>query len=1032
MTNRKPTYEELSDKVKELQKDNSLLRKMFLQHQGPKRKFSEFKYKSIADFYYDCEIYLGCDRKIEYVSPSCKRITGYGASEFFENENLITEIVHPDDKKIFENHIHEVDEDGFVQPIQYRIITKKGETKWITHICQEIYDGKGKCIGIRAINRDITEHKITEAQLKESELRFRSIFEQDRTIKLVIDPKTGMIEDANQSAIDFYGYSKKTLLSKNISDINILSDKEIMAEMEDAVALRKNYFDFKHKLASGEIRDVHVYSSPIKYKNNSKLLSIIHDVTLQKEAEKSLIESRQAIQTVLDNIPMAVFAHAGDGHIMLVNDTSELYTGYTKEELLKMRMCEVDPNVNDRDDKGIIWDKLKIGENIKIQAHHKTKTGSTYPVEVTITAMELFGNKMILGIAQDITERLKAESVIKERESKYRILAENMIDLVAQHEPDGTYTYISPSVLNLLGYAPEELIGTNPYELFHPDDLEHIKKESHEAALKGKDVTNIEYRIRKKNGDYIWFLTHTKPIFNDKKELVQLQTHSQDITERVKAENEIKESEAKYRMLADNMVDLVVQHNLEGELTYVSPSSYNLWGYRSEELLGKKIYKIFHPDETAKVRNVFNEMVNSWGVEINSEFRIKHKDGMVVWVSASTKSITNRENEVVKLQTHFKDITERVYSEKKLNESLIYLKLAQEIAKIGNWQFDPMEGKPTWSDEIFRIYERDPELGTPEIKDYQDIFDKVNYEKFHQAFSDALKNGQPYSLKLELGIPNGGKKYIRTICKPVYKTAKGYFLRGTIQDITEQQKKQIELIKREEELEELNHTKDKLFSIISHDLKSPLGSIIGFSELIEHNFDKYSTDKIKRFNNLIYTSSKSISEILENLLTWSRSQRNKLLYEPDNLNVAYIIEKVINLEEGTAERKHISIINKVPVNQKVYADDKMLMAILRNLVSNAIKFSHENGEIILSSSKTGNKLKISVKDSGVGVEKERAKRMFKIVDNSSTKGTAGEEGTGLGLTICKEFVERHGGKIWMESEPDKGATFHFTIPLTAD
>lgn len=746
------------------------------------------------------------------------------------------------------------------------------------------------------------QKSLNEIELRESETRFKNIFEQDRTVKLLIDPVTGIIEDANRSAVEFYGYSKEILVKKNIADINILSDEEVKAEMKCAMLEKKNYFNFRHQLSTGEIRDVQVYSSPIVSDSKIRLLSLIHDVTNQKKAERALDESRIIIQTVLDNIPLGVFAHNLNGDILLVNKTSASYTGYTQEELLGMNVSDIDPESITRKDREVLWQKLRFGNHVSITSTHIKKDGSKYPAEIFITAIELNREKILLAIAHDISERIDAERKIKESEAKYRLLAENMLDLVAQHNLDGTYSYLSPSVYNLLGYEPEELLGKNPYNLFHPDDLERIRKESHERALSGDVVTNIEYRIRRKDGEYIWFETNTKPILND-------------------------------------------------------------------------------------------------------------------------------EGDVIKLQTHSQDISERKLAELRLNESLIDLKLAQEIAKVGNWQFDPKVGQPVWSDEVYRIYERDPSLGTPSLDEYSSIYEKDQFEIFINSYNAALQSGKSYSLKLKLVLKEKRIKYIRSICNPVYKTSKGYFLRGTIQDITEEVTRELKLLEREEQLKEINATKDKLFSIISHDLKGPLSSIIGFSELIEHNYNNYSEEKIKRFNNLIYKSSKSISDILENLLIWSRSQRNKLMFEPEKLNLFFLVEKTIDLEQGFAERKKVIIKNKIKGHYEVFADENMLLTILRNLLSNAIKFSHEGGKIIMNATKLSNMLKISVQDFGVGIEDERAKQMFKLADVESTKGTAGEEGTGLGLTICKEFVERHGGKIWMESNIGKGATFYFTLPL---
>jgi signal transduction histidine kinase/ligand-binding sensor domain-containing protein len=231
------------------------------------------------------------------------------------------------------------------------------------------------------------------------------------------------------------------------------------------------------------------------------------------------------------------------------------------------------------------------------------------------------------------------------------------------------------------------------------------------------------------------------------------------------------------------------------------------------------------------------------------------------------------------------------------------------------------------------------------------------------------------------------------------------------------------------ELTKLNSTKDKLFSIIAHDLKNPFNSIIGFSELLMHKIDQLPVDKTKKYLGLIYSVSSSGYELLDNLLQWSRSQTGRIIFDPVFLSPAKIVEDVLNLLEGHAQSKNISFQQLIDPDFILYADENMLKTIFRNLISNAVKFSYQNSKIIISVTFSENTAEISIKDFGVGISEENLKQLFDVGSNIVTKGTSNETGTGLGLIICKEFVERHHGKIWVESEEGKGSIFKFTIPI---
>lgn len=238
----------------------------------------------------------------------------------------------------------------------------------------------------------------------------------------------------------------------------------------------------------------------------------------------------------------------------------------------------------------------------------------------------------------------------------------------------------------------------------------------------------------------------------------------------------------------------------------------------------------------------------------------------------------------------------------------------------------------------------------------------------------------------------------------------------------------LKLQESEKDLIELNATKDKFFSIIAHDLKNPFNALLGFSELLQNNFDSYTNEEKKEYINVIYESSQSLFKLLDNLLQWSRTQTGTLNYYPELFGLFPVVNQEVEHQQVNADKKKIKIKVLVEENTLAYADKNIISTVIRNLISNAIKFTDIAGKIEIQARETDNNIEVSVSDSGVGIEPEDLDKLFRLDGSLTTKGTANEEGTGLGLILCKEFIERNNGKIWVVSKKGKGSTFLFTLP----
>lgn len=238
-----------------------------------------------------------------------------------------------------------------------------------------------------------------------------------------------------------------------------------------------------------------------------------------------------------------------------------------------------------------------------------------------------------------------------------------------------------------------------------------------------------------------------------------------------------------------------------------------------------------------------------------------------------------------------------------------------------------------------------------------------------------------------------------------------------------------DIIRRQnDQLRELNAMKDKFFSIVAHDIKNPVSLFITTAQYIHENFDSFEPGEAKGFLEVIYSSSQRLMDLINNLLQWSKSQSGRMDVRPSEINLFEIAKGTFQAVTDLAVNKNIDLVNDINQDTYAYADENMIFAVIRNLVSNAIKYTPKGGKIVLFSEDLGAFTRISVKDNGVGIKNQDLEKLFRIDVNFFTPGTENEQGTGLGLILCKEFVTKNNGSIRVESIPGIGSTFMVDLP----
>jgi len=617
-----------------------------------------------------------------------------------------------------------------------------------------------------------------------------------------------------------------------------------------------------------------------------------------------------------------------------------------------------------------------------------------------------------------VQTRKESESAMFKSKEQYRLLVESAPDIIFTIANDSTLTSISPAFETLLFWRPDEWIGKPFAGLIHPDDLP-LLLDLFQRTMLGEEPPLFEAHLLTKQGNFLFFEFVIK-LVRENGEIMVMMGIARHITERKKTEEKLKESEEKYRQLAETSPEMIYLIDTKGYVSYVNKVAAAQFCAPAQELIGKHLKDIFPPDlaqqNFANIQDVIATK-RSFQNEVEIVFPTGNR-----WVDARLTPFFDEKGDVIGVLGLSYDITERKKTEEKLNMLALAIKNSVDCITIAdnNYQFIFV------NDSFCKVYGfKEEEIvgqpiaivisknNLPEIGN--DLFSTINKKKMWTGeVLNKRKDGNDFPIQLSLAPLLDDKGELIAVV-------------GVARDITERKHTETEIKKTNAALTKLNAEKDKFFSIIAHDLKSPFNSIIGFSEILVEQAIEKNYQGIEEYTGIILKSSQRAMDLLKNLMEWSRSQTGRMEFNPAYFQMTELINEVELLLDNAAVQKSIVITNTLPDNIAVYADKNMMSAVLRNLISNAIKYTHPGGAIIISAEEKGG-LTVSVSDNGIGIPKDRIEQLFRIDENYSTCGTQNERGTGLGLILCKEFIEKHGGKIWVESEEGKGSKFYFTIP----
>lgn len=553
-------------------------------------------------------------------------------------------------------------------------------------------------------------------------------------------------------------------------------------------------------------------------------------------------------------------------------------------------------------------------------------------------------------------------------------------------------------------------------------------------ALRGEKIVGEIMKIITKKGNSKWCIVSGSPIYDKKGGMIAAYIIFPEITAEITAEQALKQSEKMFKLLAENTQDVIwTLDPATGKFMYVSPSVKKLRGYTPEEVLVQPLNEALTENSIAVVAGAMEKNVRLFNEgktdQMDNYLEVDQpcKDGSIVNTEVVTTFIPDSNGKLDFILGVSRNITERKKIENKLKESERFLKQVIKNAPTPVALLDYNGGtgidiNDKFSEVFGYTLEDIPALDAWWLLAYPD----PEYREYlmntwlNEITFDLDDLEETRAIDAWVTTKNGDKKY----CD--FKGIRiGSVLVVFINDLTERKIK-------ENEIKALSGQKDRLLSIIAHDLKTPFHHIMGYSEVLTEEFDTLDEAEKKRIMQLLRKTADVTYGLLEHLLDWGRIQMKRISFEPAEISLHKILKEISSDLNDMNSRKNITITTKLDKPVFLVADRYMLSTILRNLISNAVKFSFPGSEVVVSAVKEHDSILISVKDSGTGISEEDLPRLFSLDDQCRSTGTEGEKGTGLGLILAKEFTEKHGGSIEVKSTPGLGSTFTVKLPAAPD
>ncbi len=866
--------------------------------------------------------------------------------------------------------------------------------------------------------KNIRSKKTTKKKLIESEEFYRTIFENSAVAITLTDENENIIS-WNKYTEKLLGMSKKDLFLKPVNSLYPPEEWRKIRKENVRQKGMQHHLETKILKKGNKPIDIDISISVLKNNQGSIIgsIGVIKDITEQKRMEYELESKHNLLQSLLDNLPDSIYFKDKESKFIKVNRAKAKQWNTTPEKMVGK--TDFDFFLRDIAEKRFEDDKkiMKTGKSIfnKVEKIKDNKGIERWVLTTKIPRYNSRGNIIgTMGISSDITK-------LKKSEEKYKNLFETAIDPIAILDKNGNFVDINAQVTNILGYHKNDLIGKkfNKAEILTKESL-NKSLDIFLKRMKGENVPTYEVEIISKDGDLIPAEINASALYENN-EVIGDFVIIRDLRERYKREEiekELVESENRFRDIFDSTSDFLLYIE-KSIILDVNETAEKFGGLKKNLIIGKTISelnKLFSNEDLKKHHEAVKNA--SRGIKVRDyESDLISKDGIRYNYLFSVDCIRDVRG-IKGILIRGRDITQRHQAWEELVKLEEKYRVLAETSADGVVIIDSL-GRLTYVNPSFEklCARRKSQILATLFREY--LSDESVYF-FEQVFIDARKKDEKIeNVELELVHAKGQIIPIEVNMAPFKKDCEFTGMVCTIRDITERRS-------IEDELKKSERLKTEFMNIAAHELKSPVTPIKGYLDLIIS--DKDASDRLKDWAKVSLRNAERLLKLVNDILDVSRLDTDTMRFEMERLETLEILEEIAEDMKAPIESKGLKFLIKIPNNlPNIMGDRHRLSQVLKNLLGNAIKFT-DNGSIGIEVQKKDDHILIIITDTGIGISKDELKKIFNKFYQAYTGDDRKNEGTGLGLFICREILQKHDGDIWVESELGKGSQFIVKLP----
>lgn len=976
------------------------------------------------------------DGKILAVNSSLALMLGYDDDvDLLEQKSMFHLYFNPDDRKKLLSIYKEVG-DKALKNNELLWKKKDGAPIWILLTAHSIYNENNQLLYIEGFVQNIDAQKEANLALEKSLSKFRATLESTNDGMLVVS-LDGKVTNFNKRFVELWQIPSEVYenidnrILLNYVSKNFIQPEEFISIINEIYSLPlQDSFDVL-ELKDGRVFERYSHPQMLDEKPVGRVWSF-RDVTEKVKAVALLGKSENQYRILFEGANDAIFIMSQDGFIACNDKTIQIFECEKKENIIGKNPWEFSPEyqpdgIASKEKARNYIGAAYEGKTQNFYWKHQTLKGNLIDCEVSLNRI-MFNNEVFLqSIVRDITERMQAENALRESENKFRrIFEESPIGLILSGSGFKFIT-ANQAFVNMLGYSEEELKTMSFKDITHPDHLETDTKAVDKLLTGELLLYRTEKKYITKSGSIVWGSVTITTIHKINGEFLHFLGMIEDITERKKTEIALLESQLQYASVVDNSNDAIIIHQHD-KIQFVNAAIEKLTGFAMDDFINVSMIEFIAPeDRETTISNYNNRLKGLESPDIYEVSMLKKNGGLIpVELNASTIKYKGESAGLV----FVRDLSERKKAEKEIRDREFWLLQSQKFAMIGTYYLDVHTGE--WRcteilDEIFGI-----EAGfTKTVETWVSIIYEEDREMMANYFQQhVLGNKQPFDREYRIMRQNDKK------VRWVYGRGDLTFdennetiaMVGTISDINGRKIMEEELTIAKEKAEESSRLKTSLLLNISHELRTPMNGILGFAEILT---DTTIDPTQHRMAENILLSGNRLKATLDSIVDLSQVQADAKIIKVEKINLESVIQSVLDNFADIAGTNNILLELSAEPDLFALTDPILLGNVVHHLVDNALKFTDKGSvKISIEKDKSAEYAIISVRDTGIGIARENLEMIFDEFRQVSEGMGRSYEGTGLGLTLCRKFVELMRGEITVESELGVGSVFRVRIPLS--